>query len=72
MSTPTNEEIESAIATSIEKGVQSAASDGQSATAISLKERQDALDRKKASESVVAGDLWGNIGRRRAMPNWNE
>jgi len=72
MPTPTSEEIEAAIAEDAEAGIQSATSDGQSATAMSADDRITLADRKAAQENVTAGNAWGAIGRARAMPNWTE
>ncbi len=70
MPTPTSEEIEAAIATDAEAGIQSATSDGQSATRMSADDQIKLADRAAAREVISGGDAWGVVGRRRAMPNW--
>lgn len=69
---PTPEEIEDAIATDAEDGLAAASSDGQSFTAMSADDRLKLADRAAARQNTSAGDAWGSVGRRRAMPNWSE
>lgn len=69
---PTPEEIEDAIAEAAEEGIQSATSDGQSATRMSADDQIKLADRAAARQHTSAGDAWGAVGRRRVMPNWNE
>lgn len=69
---PTPAEIEETMAEDAELGISSVTSDGQTTTAMSADDRMKLADRAAAQAVTTGGDAWGTIGRRRAMPNWNE
>lgn len=68
----TPEEINDAMADDAAEGIAEAESDGQKAKLMSADDRIKLADRAAAASVVTGGDAWGSVGRRRAMPNWNE
>lgn len=68
---PTPEEIEAAEAAaldSITEGIQSAAVDGRSVTAMDPVKQLEALDKLKSRENVGTGSAWGRVRKARYVP----